>query len=91
MRQVDESFRRMVEGYGLTTMKIIYHMPDHPSLLNWYLWQEYDLYPQFPKLKKFLDFWKDKIEGRIEEVVIAHQRLIRPAEFRIVGSEFRLQ
>ena len=32
-------------GYRLTTAEIIYHMPDHPSLLQTYVWQEFDLAP----------------------------------------------
>ena len=46
-----------LKQYRLTTAEILYHMPDHPSLLQSYLWQEYDLAPQFPTLRKFLDFW----------------------------------
>jgi uncharacterized protein Usg len=52
----DDSFRRMLEGYSLTTAEILYRLPDHPSLLQIYVWQEYDLHPRFPKLRAFLDF-----------------------------------
>ena len=34
-----------LKQYRLTTAEILYHMPDHPSLLQSYLWQEYDLAP----------------------------------------------
>ncbi|WP_257815539.1 usg protein [Phenylobacterium sp. J367] len=50
-------FRKQLEGYGLTTAEILYRMPDHPALLQSYIWQDYDLFPEFPVLKKFLDFW----------------------------------
>ena len=49
-------FRRQLEGYGLTTANILYRRPDHPWLLQSYLWQDYDLFPKFPTLNKFLNF-----------------------------------
>ena len=42
----------------LTTVEIFYHMPDHPSLLQAFIWQDYDYIPDFPMLQKFLDFWE---------------------------------
>ena len=47
---VSEDFRKQVLGYGLTTAQILYRMPDHPSLLQTYVWQNYDLFPKFPEL-----------------------------------------
>ena len=83
-------FRRQLEGYGLTTAKIFYRMPDHPKILQTYVWQQYDLHPEFPELRKFLDFWTRKLEGMLHSVTVAHQGLIKPAEIRAVGKEFRL-
>src|ERR1700726_4909990 len=57
---VSDDFRKQVLGYGLTTAQILYRMPDHPSLLQTYVWQNYDLFPRFPKLKDFLGFWGEK-------------------------------
>ena len=34
--------------YRLTTAEIIYHMPDHPDLLQSFVWQKLDLAPDFP-------------------------------------------
>ena len=42
---VSRDFELQLKGYGLTTAEIHYHMPDHPSLLQLYIWQEYDLAP----------------------------------------------
>ena len=82
-------FAAMFEGYSLTTAEILYHLPDHPSLLQSYLWQEYDLSPRFPKLKAFLDFWTARLDGKLHKVIVAHRTLIAPAELRHVGAEFR--
>lgn len=38
----------MLKGYGLTTAEMFYGMPDHPSVLNSYIWQDYDLAPDYP-------------------------------------------
>jgi uncharacterized protein Usg len=87
---VSEDFRKQVLGYGLTTAEILYRMPDHPSLLQTYVWQNYDLFPNFPALKGFLAFWQEKLEGPLYQVTIAHSKLIKPAELRAVGGVFRL-
>jgi uncharacterized protein Usg len=71
---------RDLEGYGLTTAQIIYRQPDHQVLLQEFLWQQYDVFPAFPGLEKFLAFWEEKIEGPLHSVTVAHARLIRPTE-----------
>ena len=89
-KTVSQDFRRQLEGYGLTTANILYRRPDHQWLLQTYVWQDYDLCPQFPELNKFLNFWLEKLEGPLHSVTVAHARLIKPAEIRAVGGEFRL-
>jgi len=86
----ETDFSTMLKGYSLTTAEILYHMPDHPALLQSYIWQDYDLHPRFPKLKGFLDFWSAELEGKLYKVIVAHQKLITPAEVRLVGDEFKL-
>src|ERR1700730_13107241 len=87
---VSEDFRKQVLGYGLTTAQILYRMPDHPSLLQTYVWQNYDLCPKFPELFRFLAFWQQKLEGPLYSVQVAHSNLVRPAEIRAVDGVFRL-
>jgi uncharacterized protein Usg len=87
---VSSDFRRQLEGYGLTTAKILYHLPDHPKILQTYVWQQYDLHPEFPELRKFLDFWRTKLDGLLHSVVVGHAHLIKPAEIRNISAEFRL-
>jgi len=81
---------RQLEGYRLTTAEILYHMPDHPKLLQSYVWQALDLAPRFPTLIKFLDFWTRNLDGRLHSVKVCSAGVIKPAEFRLVGTEFRL-
>jgi uncharacterized protein Usg len=88
---IASDFRRQAEGYGLTTANILYRLPDHPSVLQTYVWQAYDLAPQFPELRRFLEFWQRELEGPLHSVTVAHQRLIREHEIRAITSEIRLQ
>ncbi|MGA2127933.1 MAG: usg protein [Xanthobacteraceae bacterium] len=82
--------RHPLEGYGLTTAHILYRRPDHPWLLQSFVWQDYDQCPTFPVLQRFLAFWRRSIEGGLHSVTVAHAGLLRPAEIRPVGHELRL-
>ncbi|WP_336492872.1 usg protein [Methylobacterium nigriterrae] len=84
------TFRRQLEGYSLTTAEILYHLPDHPHLLQIFVWQHHDLFPDFPELKRFLAFWQNTLDGPLHSVKVAHSRLIKPAELRAIGAEFHL-
>ncbi|HVZ27357.1 MAG TPA: usg protein [Rhizomicrobium sp.] len=85
-----KEFLVRLAGYGLTTAEIHYRMPDHPDLLQLFLWQEYDVAPGFPVLKKFLAFWQRELEGALYSVRIAHNHLVRPSEWKSVDGIFRL-
>ncbi|MFD2263280.1 usg protein [Lacibacterium aquatile] len=70
---------RQMNDYRLTTAEILYHMPDHPGLLQTFVWQHLDLVPKFPELRKFLDFWAHNLDGRLHSVRVAHVGVIQPA------------
>jgi uncharacterized protein Usg len=80
----------MLQGYGLTTAELIYHMPDFTHVLNSYVWQEYDLAPEYPILSKFIDFWQAEIDGPLHSVRFCHRRLLASGEWRNVVQEFTL-
>lgn len=86
MRDTSE-MEMMLNGYGLTTAQILYHMPDHPHLLQTFIWQHYDLAPKFPALYRFIDFWREKLDGPLHSVTYTHCRLIAPNEWRNVTGE----
>jgi len=79
-----------LNGYRLTLAEIIYRMPDHPGVLQSFVWQDLDLAPRFPVLRKFLDFWTGNLDGPIHTVRVAQTRLIKPTEFRFHDHELRL-
>ena len=87
---VSRDFEKQVVGFGLTTAHILYRRPDHRWLLQSYVWQAYDLFPQFPELQKFLEFWQAKLEGPIYSVEVAHSKLIKPCEMKAINGEFVL-
>jgi uncharacterized protein Usg len=70
------------EGYRLTTAEILYHMPDHPTLLQTFVWQALDLAPRFPVLHGFLAFWEKNLDGRLHSVRVAQAQLIRADRVR---------
>ncbi len=88
MPQVDDAFRRQLAGYSLATAEIFYRMPDARDILQTFIWQQYDMAPQFPELRKFLDFWNRELDGPIHSVRLAHSALIRPTEYRFTDHEF---
>jgi uncharacterized protein Usg len=76
-RTGDLAFARQLEGYGLSTVQIHYFMPDHPSLLQAFVMQQYDVAPAY---------WRCEIEAVLHSVRVAHNRLIGPAEWRAVDG-----
>jgi uncharacterized protein Usg len=81
---------RQLDGYRLATAEILYHMPDHPSLLQSFVWQHFDLAPDWPELRKFLGFWTSNLDGRLHSVRVTRAELIRPGRWRNVTDELRL-
>lgn len=86
----DRDFGAQLAGFSLTTAEILYRLPDHPTLLQSFIWQEYDVHPRFPRLKGFLDFWTRNLEGRLFRVTVAHKKLITPAEVKLISGDYRL-
>ncbi|MEM7652605.1 MAG: usg protein [Pseudomonadota bacterium] len=79
-----------LQDYRLTTAEILYHMPDYPALLQSFVWQKLDLSPEFPILRKFLDFWERNLDGRLHSVRVANCEIIKPTETKFCDAEFRL-
>ena len=71
-----------INRYHLTTAEIVYHMPDHPAVLQTYLWQDFDVAPAFPVLTSFLEFWEHNLDGRLHSVTVGTKTLLGPSELR---------
>jgi len=88
MTCVDPDFRRQLEGWSLATAEITYRLPDARSLLQTYLWQDYDLAPDHDRLLHFIGFWRETLDGVLHSVRYTHRKLIAPNEWRNVVGEF---
>lgn len=85
------SIAMAMRGYRLTTAEILYHRPDHPALLQTYLWQEYDLLPRLPELNRFLKFWEANLDGKLHSIRVATTGIIAPTDLKYARGEFTLQ
>ncbi len=86
----DKDFLSQLHGQCLTTAEILYRLPDHPALIQSYLWQDYDIAPAFPKLIDFLTFWTDSLDGPLYKIRVAHKQLLSPTEIRFLDGEIHL-
>jgi uncharacterized protein Usg len=80
----------MLKGYGLTTAEFFYRMPDYRNVLQSYIWQDYDLAPDYPHLFRFIEFWQETIEGPLHSVRFTHRKPAGAGEWRNVVQELRL-
>jgi uncharacterized protein Usg len=80
---------RQLRGERLTTAEVIYYMPDHPALLQSFLWQTLDLPPEFPRVHEFLMYWRREIEAVIHSVTCSAAGLVAPARLN-VGKDIGL-
>ncbi len=62
----------------LTTAEIVYYLPDHPDLLQSYIWQGFDVAPDYPALRRFLEFWSRHLDGKLHSVRIGQAGPSRP-------------
>ncbi len=80
-----------LRDYRLTTAQILYHLPDHPQILQTYLWQDYDMAPKFPELLRFLKFWTRELDGKLHSVYIASKKIITPGDLKFYDAEITIQ
>ncbi|HUC19781.1 MAG TPA: Usg-like family protein [Acetobacteraceae bacterium] len=59
------------QDWRLTTAEILYRLPDHPAVLQSFIWQNFDLAPDYPALRRFLAFWRRELEGPLHSVRVA--------------------
>lgn len=85
-----KSLELQLKGYRLSTVEIIYHMPDHPSLLQTFIWQYMDLAPEYPELNKFLDFWRKNLDGALHSVRVMSKEIVSDAKMGSVSHSFAL-
>ena len=70
-------FERRLQGARLLTAEVLYYMPDHPSLLQTFMWQ-------------FLDEARREVEAVIHSVRIASGEPLSPPGWRKVDGLIRM-
>jgi len=66
----------------LATLDITYRMPDHLDLVQAFLYQVFDMSPEFPRARKYLDFWEKNLDGPLHSVKIYSTRYNPDGEIR---------
>ena len=89
-RSSGKALELQLKGYRLSTVEIIYHMPDHPSLLQTFIWQYMDMAPDYPELHKFLEFWRKNLDGALHSVRVMSKDIIGPPQMGKVSHSFVL-
>jgi uncharacterized protein Usg len=84
------SLALQLKDYRLTTARIYYHMPDYPGVLQTYVWQELDMAPEYPELRKFLEFWNRTLDGKLHSVNVGSARHLQPGRWRHQRASFAL-
>ena len=46
----------------LVSLRVFYYMPDHRSIIQEFIWQTEDVKPKYPRVNKYLNFWRIQIE-----------------------------
>lgn len=82
--------QQRLNGARLMTAEVLYYMPDHPRLLQTFLWQAMDIAPKYPRLGQFLDHWRREIEAVIHSVRVASGETIAPSAWSKVDGVFRV-
>jgi len=85
----DQDLEQRLAGWRMTTAEVLYFMPDHPRLLQSFVWQTLDLAPRYPRIEQFLAHWRREIEAVIHSVRIATSEELAPAKVRF-GRELKL-
>lgn len=57
----------------VTTVNVLYYLPDYNNLVNEFIWQTMDRPPEFKRIHRFLNYWKDHIDAVIKEVLLTHE------------------
>jgi len=83
-------FERRLKGARLLTAEVLYYMPDHPKLLQTFMWQTMDMAPKYPRLQQFLDHWRREIEAVIHSVRVSHGEPLDVPDWRHANGVLRL-
>ena len=66
--------------YSIVTVTVLYFLPDYHNIVQEFVWQTRDLRPRYPRVQRFLDYWRREIDAVIKEIVICES--VSPPDWR---------
>ena len=72
------NFTKIDMQLELILAKIYYRLPDNPSILQEFIWQDFDRPPLYPRFKKLINYWNEHIEGPIASIDFCSSHLRSP-------------
>ena len=61
----------MFTKHVIVLVNISYWLPDYNNILQEFTWQTGDISPTYPRVNKFLYYWKDNIDAIINDVILS--------------------
>ena len=77
----------ILHKWTVATVQVVYYIPDYLHVVNEFMWQTEDQVPEYPRCKRFLDFWDKNIDGPIKEAYIYDQG---QSKVRMVHRKFKM-
>lgn len=71
----------------LVSLRVYYYMPDYRDLIQEFMWQTMDIKPKYPRVNRFLNYWKENIEAVIADVEMAE--MDKKPKYRSVDDIFK--
>ncbi len=91
MKSDKDFYQQLNDNFRLTTILVIYRLPDYNSLLQEFLWQTLDHPPKYPRMHRFIDYWIENIEAPIYSVQIENVEIISPSNFESVAKYYEFK
>jgi uncharacterized protein Usg len=71
----------------LVSLRVFYYRPDYRNLIQEFAWQTEDYNPRYPRVNKFLNYWKENIDAIIADIEMAE--IERKSKYKSVEDIFR--
>ena len=68
----------IISNKVLVSLRIFYYMPDYRNIIQELMWQTMDVKPKYPRVNKYLNYWKNNIEAVIADIEIAETKQTQP-------------
>lgn len=73
---------RILGTERLTTVNVLYFLPEYDSILQQFIWQTLDIPPRYPRVEKFVDYWEREIDAIIQDIIVSVDLEKSVSEFR---------